>query len=325
LLKRLSISIFITIVIILVLFTQISLKDLYILLRNIDPLWAILGSASYLLAILFQAVRFKRLLYSKDIPISELFRISILYNLSNMALPSKLGEPSYPYLLNKISGLPITEGLASLIASRVYDLLIILLIFLFASIGFQGFFKINFSIIILLVCLLIGLTLLIFFYMSSLLVLLSDLLGKISKWIRTKNSKPFQWAKRKIHEMAEDFYAIKARGTFFSVTLTSLATWIMVVWAFYAFLKGFGIEISFLKVAFGSTVSLIASSLPISGLGNWGTLEVGWTVGFVMVGLSKEKAITTGFGVHIVVFILCAMIGIVSWITLNLPVGKQER
>jgi uncharacterized protein (TIRG00374 family) len=324
-LKRLSISILITIVIIFILFTQISLKDLYILLRNIDPLWAIFGSAGYLLAILFQALRFKWLLHSKDTPFSELFRISILYNLSNMVLPSKLGELSYPYLLNKICGLPITEGLVSLIASRVYDLFIILLIFLFASIGFQGFFKINLSIIILLVCLLIGLTLLIFFYMGGLLMLLSNVLGKISKWIGTKNSKPFQWAKRKIHEMAEDFYAIKARGTFFSVTLTSLATWIMVIWAFYAFLKGFGIEISFLKVVFGSTIGLIASSLPISGLGNWGTLEVGWAVGFVMVGLSKEKAITTGFGVHIAVFILCAMIGIISWITLNLPVGRQER
>ncbi|MBP1696816.1 MAG: hypothetical protein H6Q41_2004, partial [Deltaproteobacteria bacterium] len=43
-----------------------------------------------------------------------------------MVLPSKLGELSYPYLLNKKSGMNVTEGLASLIVSRVYDFVIIL-------------------------------------------------------------------------------------------------------------------------------------------------------------------------------------------------------
>ena len=316
--KRLILSILFTTAIIILLFTQISLRDLYILLKNINILWALLGSAGYLLAFLFQALRFKWLLHSKDIPLLKLFGISILYNLSNMVLPSKLGELSYPYLLNKFAGLNITEGLASLIASRVYDLFIILTIFLFASIGFQSFLKINLFLIILLAGLLISLPFLVFFYMSSLLMLASNVLERISKGFGTINKKPCQWTQRKIHEMSEDFCAIKARVTSFSVTLTSLATWIMVVWAFYSFLRGFGIEISFLKVVFGSTVGLMTSSLPISGIGNWGTLEAGWVAGFLMVGLSKEKAIATGLGVHILLLILCAVMGLMSWISLNL-------
>lgn len=316
--KRLFLSIFITVGIILVLLTQISLKDLYTLLRNINPLWAFLGSGGYLLAILFRALRYKWLIYSKEIPLSELFRISVFYNFSLMVLPSKLGELSYPYLLNKISGMSITEGLASLIASRVYDFFIILIIFSFASIGFQSFFKINLIFIILLATFMIGLTLFVFFYMSHLLRLFSKVLGKISERTGAKKSKPFQWGQRKIHEMAEDFYSIQARKTYFPVTLTSLISWIMVFWMFYAFMRGFGIEISFLKVVFGSTVAIITNALPISGLGNWGTLEAGWAAGFLMVGLSKEKAIATGFGVHIVVFVISVVVGFVCWVTLNL-------
>jgi uncharacterized membrane protein YbhN (UPF0104 family) len=148
-------------------------------------------------------------------------------------------------------------------------------------------------------------------------------MGKISQRIGAKNSKPFQWIQRKIHEIAEDFYAIKARKTYFPVTVTSLVTWITIYWMFYAFLRGFGIEISFLKVVFGSTIAVLANALPISGIGNWGTLEIGWAAGFLMVGLSKEKAIATGFGVHIVVFVVCTMMAFISWVTLNLH--RKER
>jgi uncharacterized protein (TIRG00374 family) len=322
-LKRFLISLIITVGIIVFLFTQISLKDLYTLLKSIDPFWAILGSAVYFLAILLRALRYKWLIHSRDISLLELFRISAFYHLSLMVLPSKLGELSYPYLLNKISGMSITEGMASLIASRVYDFFIFLMIFLFASIGFQGFFKINFFFVILLSVFLISLTLLLFFYMSDLLRLFSNLMERISERIGTKNSKPFQWIQRKIHEIAEDFYAIKARRTYFPVTATSLFSWITIFWTFYALLRGFGIEISFLKVLFGSTIAVIANALPISGIGNWGTLEAGWAAGFLMAGLSKEKAISTGFGVHIVIFVICTIIAFFCWITLHLHRRKQ--
>ena len=141
--KRLILSILITVGIIFVLFLQISLKDLYALLRTVDPLWVASGSISYLLAILFRALRFKWLTYSKRVHFSDLFRITAFYHLSLMVLPSKLGELSYPYFLNKISGMNVTEGLASLIVSRVYDFFIVLMTLLFVSIGFQGLFKVN--------------------------------------------------------------------------------------------------------------------------------------------------------------------------------------
>jgi uncharacterized membrane protein YbhN (UPF0104 family) len=66
-------------------------------------------------------------------------------------------------------------------------------------------------------------------------------------------------------------------------------------------------------MVFGSTVAVIGNALPISGIGNWGTLEAGWAVGFLMVGLSKEKAIATGFGIHIIIFIVCAVISFFCW------------
>jgi uncharacterized protein (TIRG00374 family) len=236
-----------------------------------------------------------------------------------MVLPSKLGELSYPYFSNKIAGTNMTEGLASLIVSRIYDFFIILLVLFFASVGFQSFFKNNLFLILLLVGLMIPLILLALFYIGGCLRWISNVLEKVLKVTHSGNSKSFSWVQRKMNEMAEDFYAIKDLKSYLPVSLTSLVSWGTIFWTFYAFLRAFGIEISFLQMIFGSTVGVIANALPISGLGNWGTLEAGWTAGFLTVGLSKEKAIATGFGVHIFIFIVCAMISFFCWVTLKKP------
>jgi hypothetical protein len=301
----------------MVLFAQISLRDLFTLLIQIDPLYAMLGGAAYFLATLFRALRFRWLIHSKEISLDELFRISVFYHLSLMVLPSKLGELSYPYFLNRIGGFTITEGLASLIAARVYDFFTILMIFLFSSLGFQRLFKVSLPFILLLTLLSILLILLVFFYMDRLLILISNLCRKIFKTIRKGESKTSLWVQKKIHQTSEDFSAIRAKKTYLAVALTTLASWFMIFLTFQAFLLGFGVKVSLVKMIFGSTVAVIANALPIGGIGNWGTHEVGWAVGFLMTGLPKEQAIATGFGVHILVFITCALLGLISWVSMR--------
>lgn len=313
--KRTLLSILLTAIILFILLSQISLHGLVTLLKSVDPVWAALGVAGYLLALFFRALRFKWLIHSKDIPLIELFRIIVFHNLSIMVLPLKMGELAFPYLLNRVSGMSITEGLASLIASRVYDIFIILVTFLFASIGFQSNPNINPLLTILLAVFMLIFIFFAFSHMSGLLIWVSKILGKGSKWRGSKNIKSVLWIQKKMNEIAEDFYAIKARKAYLPIGLTSFFSWVMAFWMCYAFLKGFGIDISFFKVVFGFGASLIASALPISGLGNWGTLEMGWTAGFLMVGLNKEEVIASGFGVHILIFIACVLLSFICWVT----------
>jgi len=298
----------------ILLFTQISLRDLYALLKRADYQWIFLAVLGYLLAISFRALRCRWLIHSKDVPLSDLFRISVFYHLSLMVLPSKLGELSYPYFLNKLSGITITEGLASLIASRIYDFFTLLVIFLIAFIEFQGLFHANPVLMILLIVLLTGFTFLGFFYMSDLLKLLSKGLGKASYALGLSRRQSLQWSLSKIDTIADDFYAIKARRTYLPVILASMASWAFSYWMFYAFLRGFGIRTPLMKVVFGSTIAIVANALPISGLGNWGVLEAGWTAGFILVGLSKVDAITTGFGFHIFIFLTAVVAGFICWV-----------
>lgn len=315
--KRFIVSFLITLIILFILFTQISLKDLFDLLINLDPLWGMLGSISYLLALFLRALRFKWLIHSSHLPFLELLRITVLYHFALMVLPSKLGELSYPYFLNRWGGMGITEGLASLIASRVYDFLIVLMIFIFIIVGFEGFLQRNLLLTIFFSVLLLFFVLIAFFYITNILTMGSFLIGKIGDWAGLKHRKMTQWIQRKIHQIAEDFYAIRARKTYYSVSLASLGSWVAIFFVFYALMRGFGIEVSFVKLLFASTIAIIANALPISGLGNWGTLEAGWAAGFLIVGLSKEEAISSGFGVHIVIFLVCGLTALFCWASLN--------
>ncbi len=316
--KRFIISLLITIGILFILFTQISLQDLSRLLKNLNPYWAIWGAIAYLLAILLRAIRFRWLIHSRDIHLPELFRITVFYHLSLMVLPSKLGELSYPYFLNKEGGLGMTEGLASLITSRIYDFFIVLIISLFAIIGFQGLLQMNFTLTLSIAVLFTLLVVFTFFYMTHLLMWCSWIVGRIAEGTGLKHRKVILWIQKKIHEIAEDFYAIRARKTYFSVSLVSLGSWVAIFFVFYAFMRGFGIEVSFLRLLIGSTVAIIANALPISGLGNWGTLEAGWAAGFLIAGLSKEEAISSGFGVHIMIFLICALTALFCWVSSRL-------
>ncbi len=313
--KRIFISILITAVIVLILLTQISLHEFYKLLRDIDPLWLAMGSIAYLLASLFRALRFKWLIHSGDLPFSDLFRITSFYHLSLMVLPSKLGELSYPYLLKKISGRNVTEGLACLVVSRLYDFFIILLVLLFVAIGYQTLFKLSPFFLIPFIILLSLVIVFAFLYMNRILKWLANLLGRISAG--SKRAGFVLRIQRKIEEMAGDFNSILARKNYLPVGWTSLASWAMIFSTFYAYMKGFGVEISSPKLILGSTIAVIANGLPVSGIGNWGTLEVGWAAGFLMVGVSKEKAIASGFGIHILIFVVCAVISLFCWVTLR--------
>ncbi len=308
-----------TIGILIVLLAQISPRDLYNLLSRVDLRWVLLATLGYLLSIFCRAIRYRWLIHSKDVPLSDFLRISVIYHLSLIVLPSKLGELSYPYFLNKLSGTPITEGLASLIASRVYDFFTLLLIFFCAFLGFQGVFSVNPILMIILITVLTGTTFLIFFHMSGLLKLFSKGVGKLSQRVGLSQRSFVQWSLGKIDAIAEDFYAIKARRTYLSVTMASMASWAFSYWMFYAFLRGFGISPPIMKVVIGSTVAIVANALPISGLGNWGVLEAGWAAGFILVGLSKVEAIATGFGAHIFIFLTAVIASSLCWIPFKRP------
>jgi uncharacterized protein (TIRG00374 family) len=315
--RRSLIAFLVTAAILFLLFTQISLRDLSDLLVKVDSRWIAIGSLFYLLGLSFRALRYRWLLHSKKVSFTKLFQISAIYNLAITVLPSKFGELTYPYFLNRAGGIEFTEGLASLIASRIYDLCVILVIFSITAAGARETLNVGLFWIILMSAGLTGLILIVLLNLARLLAWLSMLMEKWSARPGAKMKRPFQWVQKKIQQISEDFRAINARRGYFPVVLSTTLSWVMIFLMFHALLRGFGIRVPFLKLVFGSSVAILASTIPISGLGNWGMLEAGWAAGFLLVGLSKEDAIATGFGVHILILMVSAVIGLLCWLPLK--------
>jgi uncharacterized membrane protein YbhN (UPF0104 family) len=114
--------------------------------------------------------------------------------------------------------------------------------------------------------------------------------------------------KRKMEPVVEEFAGFDTKRFVPELALTSMLVW----GALYAFsfvtIHAFGVDISFLQSVAGSTGGVLTNVLPINSFGSFGTMEAGWAGGFVLVGMSPQDAITTGFGNHIVNFVAAAVI-----------------
>jgi uncharacterized membrane protein YbhN (UPF0104 family) len=74
--------------------------------------------------------------------------------------------------------------------------------------------------------------------------------------------------------------------------------------------RGMGIEIGVWELSFALICCLLFSLFPIHGLAGFGTIEALWVAILNILGVPKEDAITSGFGLHIIVFIFCIILGI---------------
>lgn len=147
--KKLTIS--------LILGVMISALTLYLAFRNVpaDQLLKYLGTIDYLwilptvailaLTFLIRALRWKIILKEIcEISFWQAFHPTMIGFMMNCVLPGRVGELARPVLLKQKRGIPITTGLSTVAAERIFDLfsLIILFILVFpnvaGSIGMDG-------------------------------------------------------------------------------------------------------------------------------------------------------------------------------------------
>ena len=70
-------------------------------------------------------------------------------------------------------------------------------------------------------------------------------------------------------------------------------------------------------VVAGSAAASLSNLLPFNLVGNFGTLEAGWTAAFVGLGVSPEIAAATGFASHLWALVFAAIYGAIAWAVLS--------
>jgi len=319
------VSIVITVILLAILFIQVSIKDIINILTNINPLYLLVGFIIYSCTYILRAVRF-HLLLNKEVSIKDLFHIECVHYMMNNLLPARTGELSYIYLLKTEQNKPTGEGLATLVIARIFDFIIISIFFLLFSLFVKDLMP-DFSI-------LIDLGILFLFFM---IILLFGLLfyghhilkvfESIAQYINFKTFHAGDYITKKGEETIVCFEKFKTgnTGMHLSVILISVAIWVLEYSLFYLIAISMGIHLEPVQVLFASSFAVFSTVLPIQGIGGFGTTEAGWALGFIAVGVSKDVAINTGFGFHLIILLYTLSLGIFGYVNIHYSRKKRRQ
>ncbi len=75
-----------------------------------------------------------------------------------------------------------------------------------------------------------------------------------------------------------------------------------------------GMEIVFSSVVIGSTLAIMTNVLPINSIAGFGTIEAGWTVGYMMLGFDRNIAIFSAFLVHFCILFCALFYGLLGYL-----------
>lgn len=311
-------AVLITIVLLAILLSQVNVADVVATLVSINPLYLVAGFFLYICSYFFRAVRFQFLL-NGEVCLRDLFRIVCVHNMVNSVLPARMGELSYVYLLKKMHQRSIGDGVATLVVARIFDFVVIVVFFLLALqfmkdtpsalVDFAWVGSIVIVGLVSLLALLLYSGRSLFYSMKTLFETFHLVRWNLGKYLLAK-----------AEETMESFDRIKFPGLlkYFQLLLVSCGIWLSLYLLIYFLVVGMGIPVGFLAVLFASTFAIISTVLPIQGIGGFGTIEGAWTIGFMLIGLTKADAISSGFGYHIVVILYFIILGIYGVLALKI-------
>jgi len=305
--KKMIFTGLVTIVLIGILLSQIDPGTVWSTLGSVNPVFIVIGFILYILMFILRSIRMSIILEGK-VPIKNLLQILFVHNLFNNIVPARLGELSFIYFLKEKENLPINYGLSSLMVARIFDLLGIAFLFIlsFYLVGDLPIFITN---CLILIGVLIGM---IFLFITLLLFynerFLKFVQGFTSK-TRLDRIKYTRMALEKSEETLENFKIIKSRYVIVSSFILSIFIWLLASMITHMFLMEMEIYLSIWKILIASGILVITTVLPIHSVGGFGTIESIWTATYVALGVSTHMAISSGFGIHLIIVLYFLILG----------------
>lgn len=289
--KSLILSAIFTIALLVVLFLNISLSDIATALRSIEIQYIVLGFICHAAAYFFRTWALFLFFRKEKIRFGYLLRIHFIHNFYVHVVPASLGEFSFPLLLKK--SVPMKKSLAVLLVSRLAIMFLTVILFVVSvwfALDIQQFFDFQFKAIYLVLAGGIAAVLLVWLFRKQLL----GILRKNQFTARFTEKIVQMW-----HEIVSEVH--KLRNPLFTsvIFLLSLGSILSVSLFYLLILKGLDIQLSLFEIIFVSSIGMAFIVLPIKSIGGFGTTEGAWTLGLLILSVSKTAAIQSGFAIHI--------------------------
>jgi len=303
----LSVAVSLAVLAALMWYTGTNPTELFATLGELSP-WVYLGALGFhMCTYTLRALRFWLLTPKAMRPrLRRIWVLSGAHNLASYVLPAKTGEASWVIYLRTFTGVPSAPGIAALVVSRLLDAAVLasalsLACVWLAARGGHG----NLEEIATYgsPLALIGVTLAAVSIRGDLLV---HLLSKSLRWARLHH---WELGERLVEKITQVAHAMREASRGHRLGLSALVTipvWLC-IFGFYSMLaRGMNIDaafetpLTFAEAIFGSSLAVLANLLPINGAAGVGTQELGWTTGFLLLGVEESRALTVGLAVHFV-------------------------
>ena len=305
------------------LLSQIDVPATITILRDVPLSMLGLGAGCYIFSFAVRALRFK-LLLSPDQQRSNLFPIVLVHYTALTIIPARLGELSYVYLLKKFNNVPTGHSLSSLLLARVFDQIAISTLFLGASL----FVNLS-SPWLKTASLVIGIGLIVTVLMLTALLAYKEFcVAGLARMVHRFKLDRYLLTNRIMHELDNIVAALqgihlkKHLGSIFGL---SLMIWLAIFGVNYALLQSFDVNLTYIEVALASTFMILLGLIPFQLLGGVGVRQTAWTFIALALGVSKNSAIVSAFGTHIVSVLYLFVFGLYGlWRIWRLQSVKRE-
>jgi hypothetical protein len=335
-------------------FRNVPIIDLLNYLTTINYFWVLPSILVVLISFLLRAVRWQIILESsRSISVWRAFHPMMIGFMINCVLPGRLGEVARPVILQKKENVPFATGLATVAAERVFDigLLLFLFIITFGAVQihpdhnvtfgtyhlkretldtlFNGMLKIGVLLVVGLTIFSIGTTRSLIYRMIRFAPKLFFFTGeKFKRTIETKICDPVI---RILGNMAQGLTLLKYPKKVFLCTVFSFLIWGLLAFSYYLFSLGNpGINLTFFELSAVMVIICFFISLP-SVPGWWGLWEAGGVFALSLFGVSSKEAAGFTLANHAIHVFPVIIVGLASTMILSVDIrqmsyaGKEYR
>lgn len=294
-------------------FRNVPMTDLLSYIGTIEYIWIFPTVGIIALAFVLRAVRWKIIL--KDIckvTFWESFHPTMIGFMMNCVLPGRVGELARPVLLKQKRGVPITTGLATVAAERIFDLLILIILFalLFSTIsgrpdldrdyfGLQlssdtvhmaarGIIRLSIALLIFIAFISIGYTRNL---IKSLVNGFGSMMDRVVPGLKKYTRGVIGLITKIIDNFAIGLSLVRNPVQLLACTGASLIIWGLTALSYYVFALGCpGITLSLLELTTVMVIVCFVIALP-SVPGFWGLWEAGGVFALSLYGIAEKDAL----------------------------------
>lgn len=277
------------------------------LLRATDPVWLTAAAGAAAAAVIIRGVRLVLLLPKGELSLETGSLVAAAAQAAALFAPARLGELALPWLLRRTTGRDLSSGVGTLVAMRALDVAALALWAGAATLVTWGADE--------------PLALIV----SAVLLAVPAVLPLVLGWgdrlagrcLAPRGRSGRRWARR-MHRLVASVSSVRARPRrLVAAAIASVAMWGLLWLTAYLLLVAMGFRWPAIHVVVGSAMASLGNLVPITVVGNVGTLEAGWTATFVVLGVPIDVAAATGLATHLWSLVFVALYGVGAWLVLS--------